>query len=63
VPHYADIRAASEKVTAELIGWSGHDFLLLHVVMKRLGQLICHDTKPECALCPLASDCPGAGRS
>lgn len=62
VPDHADIRTASEKVTAELAGWSGRDFLLLHVVMKRLGQLTCHDTKPECSRCPLARNCPSAGR-
>ena len=63
VPDHADIRTASEKVTAELAGWSGRDFLLLHVMMKRLGQLFCHDAAPQCRACPLADDCPSAGRS
>lgn len=58
----ADIRAASERVTTELSDWSGHDFLLLHVALKRLGQLICHDTAPACDGCPLAEDCPAQRR-
>jgi endonuclease III len=53
----ADIRAASEAVTAEMAEWTGSNFLNLHVVLKLLGQLFCHDTAPRCDICPLASDC------
>ena len=60
VPNQADIRAASEAMTAELPEWSGRDFLLLHVVMKRLGQLFCHDATLECRVCPLKTECRSA---
>ena len=60
VPDHADYRAASEAVTAALPAWTGPDFLDLHVVMKRLGQLHCHHEAPHCAACPLRADCPSA---
>lgn len=58
----ADIRAASERVTAALPEWSGQDFLLFHVAVKRLGQTVCHAVTPSCGSCPLAGDCPSALR-
>lgn len=54
----ADYRATSEAVTAALPAWTGPDFLDLHIVMKRLGQLYCHHEAPHCATCPLRADCP-----
>jgi endonuclease-3 len=50
-------RAASEAVTATMPGWSARHFLQFHVELKRLGQLYCHPTEPECRLCPLAGEC------
>lgn len=63
VGHTADYRAASEAVTAAMAGWSGDDFLLFHIVVKRLGQTICRWDVPECTRCPLARDCPTAPRA
>lgn len=58
----ADIRAASEVVTAAMPDWSGDDFLIFHIVTKRLGQAICRWDEPDCGRCPLAGDCPTARR-
>ncbi len=56
----ADFRTSSEAVTAAMPGWSGDDFLALHIVMKRLGQTICRWDVPECGRCPLVRDCLAA---
>jgi endonuclease-3 len=58
----ADARAASELVTAAAPHWSGDDFLAFHIALKRLGQEVCRWDAADCALCPLASGCPSAGR-
>ena len=58
----ADYRAASEAATAAMPGWSGDDFLLFHVALKRLGQNVCRWDAPLCGRCPLAGDCPTARR-
>lgn len=58
----ADYRAASEAVTAAMPDWSGDDFLLFHIALKRLGQEVCRWDVPLCARCPLAVDCPTARR-
>jgi endonuclease-3 len=50
-------RVASEAVTATMHGWSARHFLQFHVELKRLGQLYCHPTGPECHLCPLIEEC------
>jgi endonuclease-3 len=60
VASHAEIRTASEQVTAALPCWSGDDFLLFHIAAKRLGQVFCRPHSPDCAHCPLASDCPSA---
>jgi endonuclease-3 len=62
VPRTADYRAASEAVTAAMPGWRGDDFLLFHVLMKRLGQTVCRWDVPACGVCPLAGDCPIGAR-
>lgn len=59
----ADYRLASETVTAAMPRWSGDDFLGLHILMKRLGQSVCRWDAPDCAVCPLAEDCPVAART
>lgn len=59
----ADYRAGSEAVTAAMPGWTGDDFLGLHIAMKRLGQTVCRWDVPECHACPLAADCLTARRT
>lgn len=59
----ADIRTASEAVTAAMRGWSGDDFLAFHIRMKTLGQTICRWDVPECPRCPLNRDCPTAKKT
>jgi endonuclease III len=56
----ASYREASDAVTGAMADWTGDDFLLFHVAMKRLGQAFCHDRAPNCRACPLAADCPTA---
>lgn len=62
VGHAADYRVASEAVTAAMPDWSGDDFLLFHIALKRLGQTTCWWDVPLCGRCPLALDCPMARR-
>ena len=59
----AETRAASEAVTGSRPDWSADDFLLFHIVVKRLGQLVCTFDTPQCGMCPLLTDCPTARRS
>ena len=58
VPRAADYRAASEAVTATMPNWTGDDFLGFHIALKHLGQTVCRWDIPDCAVCPLAADCP-----
>lgn len=58
----ADYRVASEAVTAAMPDWSGDDFLLFHIALKRLGQTTCRWDVPGCGRCPLSADCPTASR-
>lgn len=60
VPPNAEARLASERVTADSPFWNADDFLLFHIAVKRLGQLICTVDAPNCLSCPLATDCPTA---
>ncbi|WP_443970120.1 endonuclease III domain-containing protein [Sphingobium sp. CR28] len=60
VPTTADYRACSEAVTAAMPDGTGDDFLSFHIGLKRLGQTKCRWDMPECAICPLAGDCPTA---
>ena len=57
VDSHADYRAASEAVTAAMPRWSGDDFLRLHILIKRLGQLVCRHDVPICTRCPLSTTC------
>lgn len=59
----AETRAASEAVTGSRPDWNADDFLLFHIVVKRLGQLLCTFDTPRCELCPLMTDCPMGSRS
>jgi endonuclease-3 len=56
----SDARAASEAVTAAMPGWDAGDFLTLHMLLKRLGQVACRPDTPICGDCPLRRDCPSA---
>ncbi|MGH6651866.1 MAG: endonuclease III domain-containing protein [Sphingopyxis sp.] len=58
VPRAADYRVASEAVTAAMPDWMGGDFLGFHIALKHLGQTLCRWDIPDCAVCPLAADCP-----
>lgn len=50
----------SDHVTAGTRDWSGEEFLLFHVGIKRVGQLFCRPNVTHCAGCPFAFDCPSA---
>jgi len=52
-----DAVRVSERVTAAMTGWTGEDFRIFHVQMKRVGKTLCHHRAPECRACPLAPDC------
>ncbi len=57
----ADADAGEVRLTvmdAAPDAWEAEDFSDLHKLMKRLGQLHCHASLPECPGCPLADDCP-----
>jgi endonuclease-3 len=56
----SDARAASEAVTAAMPDWDADDFLTLHMLLKRLGQVACRPDTPICEVCPLQRDCPSA---
>jgi endonuclease III len=57
VDRHAEARVASEAVTAAMTEWSGGDFLDFHIATKKLGQAFCRLEVPDCAGCPLRSDC------
>ncbi|QNA85944.1 endonuclease [Sphingomonas sp. So64.6b] len=56
----SDARATSEAVTAAMPDWDADDFLTLHMLLKRLGQVACRPDTPDCDACPLRHDCPSA---
>ncbi len=56
----SDARTASEAVTAAMPDWDADDFLTLHMLLKRLGQIACRPDAPICGACPLRRDCPSA---
>ncbi|OHV81452.1 endonuclease III [Rhizobium sp. LCM 4573] len=51
---------ATETVVAAMEDWTAEDFMNLHVMVKVLGQNICHLHNPDCAACPLRSRCKAA---
>jgi endonuclease III len=57
VDRHAEARVASEAVTAAMAEWSGRDFLDFHIATKKLGQSFCRVEAPNCAGCPLRTDC------
>lgn len=48
---------ATEMVVAAMEDWSAEDFMKLHIMVKVLGQNICHPHNPVCTACPLRSRC------
>jgi len=54
----AEAQIASDRATAAMPDWDADDFLHFHIAMKRLGQTACRFEMPDCAVCPLARDCP-----
>lgn len=57
VDRHAEARVAGEAVTAAMAEWGGRDFLDFHIATKRLGQSFCRFRAPDCAGCPLRTDC------
>jgi endonuclease III len=49
--------AATEVVVAAMEDWTAEDFMNLHIMIKVLGQKICHLHNPVCTACPLRSRC------
>ena len=49
------------------VGWTSGDLFEFHWLLKKLGQSVCTDAQPSCALCPMREDCArvdvSAGRS
>jgi endonuclease-3 len=37
--------------------WTAEDLLEFHWLLKKLGQSVCTDAQPSCALCPMRGDC------
>jgi len=58
----ATIEAAYDHVMPALSGWPAVDLSQLHVLIKRLGQVMCHAGNPQCRDCPLKAICK-TGRS
>lgn len=56
----ADTRTAYDWTMAAVPGWSAADLAELHVLMKRLGQTICHADRAECRNCPIRQRCRAA---
>jgi endonuclease-3 len=57
VDGHAEARVASEAVTTAMAEWGGGDFLDFHIATKKLGQSVCRFGAPDCARCPLRTDC------
>ena len=41
--------------------WEAEDLFEFHWLLKRLGQSVCTDARPSCALCPMRQDCARVG--
>lgn len=53
----SDTRAAYDRMTGILNGWSAADLAELHILMKRLGQDICRADRACCRECPIGRRC------
>lgn len=53
----ADTQTAYDVTMALLSEWSAADLAELHILMKRLGQDICHADRPGCRNCPISQRC------
>ena len=43
--------------------WTAEDLFEFHWLLKKLGQSVCTDAQPSCALCPMREDCARVGVS
>lgn len=59
----ADTRTAYDLTMEISPGWSAADLAELHVLMKRLGQTVCHADCADCRNCPISRRCRDAGRA
>jgi endonuclease-3 len=57
----AYIAAAYETVMPSLAQWSADELLELHVLMKKLGQIVCMHDQARCSMCPLENICRKVG--
>lgn len=58
VPPKADTKRAYDELAPHLPEeWTAADIDEHHLLMKRLGQVICRPKRPDCAVCPLRNDC------
>lgn len=53
----ADTRAAYDMVMAIMDGWSAAELAELHILMKSLGQNVCHANCADCRQCPISQRC------
>lgn len=53
-------RKANEMVMSALKDWTPPQLSALHVLVKRLGQFLCHAGRTECRDCPLHDLCPAS---
>lgn len=63
VRHAAETRTAYDAAMAIMPGWSAAELAELHVLMKRLGQIICCHGRARCADCPIRLRCKAAADS
>jgi endonuclease III len=56
----ADIRAAYETIMAMRCDWNAAELAELHVLLKRLGQIICRADHACCDECPIRQRCKSA---
>lgn len=56
----AETQTAYDAAMAIMPGWSAAELAELHVLMKRLGQIICRHGRARCADCPVRLRCKAA---
>ncbi len=59
----AETRGAYGAVMATTPGWSAEELAELHMLMKRLGQIVCRHGQAHCAICPIRVCCKAAAGS
>jgi endonuclease-3 len=58
----SNARRAYDIVMPALDEWTSAELAELHVLLKRLGQVICRPIRPDCLACPLSRLCKSAFR-